>query len=132
MVRHTKINLRTKIEVEDEILYKGIWKKVTSITKNSSDNKEYIGIDRIFLTLNDLIPVWEVSVFKDFSDSNPEYSINLITKVKAISKKSITLFNETGVAATKKNLEKLTAIANVVKDYMNKEGIAFEEEESCR
>ena len=47
-------------------------------------------------------------------------------------KKLDLLFNETGIAATKGNLEKLTAIANNVKDYMNKEGIDFEEEEPCR
>jgi len=122
MIRHTKIGKDTKIDVDDEVLYKGKWEKVINI------NKDFIILElQIIVTIADLTQKWEVTTFKDCSDSNPEYSINLVNVAKSANTK-IVLFDENSLAYTKDNFEKLVILANVVKDYMNKEQINFEEE----
>lgn len=135
MIRHTKINNNTKISIGDEVLYKGSWKTVTKIyTKHKNKTDNYLVLDdNLIAALIDFEASWSISSFKDFSDSDREYSILLTNTAKSAINQPIVLFDEKKIIPTDINIEYMIRIANHIKDFMNKEQIFFEEEEErCR
>lgn len=131
MVRHTTIGKDTKIKVNDEVLYNGVWEKVT---ETHSEKKDYLILGEKIVYIKELIPIWEVLTFRDSSGDEPEYSISLQNASIRHDVIKITLFTEnSGINLTDANFKKLTLIANKVKEFMNKEQITFEtREEPCR